>query len=401
MMSRKGIVKVMDFGLAKAGRELSSESGLTSKNVMMGTPLYMAPEQARDTTSADIRADIYSLGCTLFFLLTGRPPFEGPDVMSVVLKHVNETPPKVTDLRPEVPAGLATLIAKMLAKSREDRPQTPKEVAEALLPYTKKEHAAWWADQPQADAAIPERDLGLAETTSYRAGRSTSAMAKPAELMTATNQIQPPWERNGRKIAIAAGLLVALAAIVIAAIEIRVKTSEGIIVLTANEKDAKVLIDGEVIKVTQSDGEAIEICRPPGKHTLEVKKNGFTIESRELTLKSSDRNEVKIELKENDVKDTYARQQDKYAKFNMIGVWMTYHKIGDGWKGERTVLDNSVFLREDGLKLNWERKDSTIIMHFPKGNETLQIDLNDPDTLIGRAHALKSLVKHGFQESSS
>src|SRR3954453_9865801 len=98
----------------------------------MGTPEYMAPEQARDTAAADIRADIYALGCTLFCLLTGRPPFAGETAIEVMVKHATDAPPAVTDLRPDVPAGLADLIGRMLAKDPADRPQTPRGVADAL-----------------------------------------------------------------------------------------------------------------------------------------------------------------------------------------------------------------------------------------------------------------------------
>ena len=74
---KKHTVKILDFGLAKASSEATFDPGLTGDGKMMGTPAYMAPEQATDAAKADIRADIYSLGCTLHFLLTGDPPFPG------------------------------------------------------------------------------------------------------------------------------------------------------------------------------------------------------------------------------------------------------------------------------------------------------------------------------------
>src|SRR5947207_4854580 len=75
MLTPKGTVKILDFGLAKLASERQSRGGLTQDNAVLGTPAYMAPEQAQKTKTADIRADIYSLGCTLFCLLTGREPF--------------------------------------------------------------------------------------------------------------------------------------------------------------------------------------------------------------------------------------------------------------------------------------------------------------------------------------
>src|SRR5581483_12005391 len=101
----------------------------------MGTPDYMAPEQAVDLHAADIRADVYSLGCTLWYLLTGQPPFPGGTLAVKLLAHRQREPPALEYLRPDVPAGLALVVRRMLAKHPDERYQTPREVAEALAPY--------------------------------------------------------------------------------------------------------------------------------------------------------------------------------------------------------------------------------------------------------------------------
>jgi predicted Ser/Thr protein kinase len=137
MLTPQGVVKILDFGLAKLASERSRPGGgLTQENVVMGTPEYMAPEQAANTKAADIRADIYALGCTLYCLLTGRPPFAG-DVLEVLVGHSQSVPPPVESLRPDVPPRLAAVVARLLAKKPAERPQTPKEVAEALAPFVK------------------------------------------------------------------------------------------------------------------------------------------------------------------------------------------------------------------------------------------------------------------------
>ncbi len=87
LQKKKHIVKVLDFGLAKARREGEAVTDLTGFGAVMGTPAYMAPEQAQDAASADVRADIYSLGCTLYFLLTGAPPFTGKSVFAILQAH--------------------------------------------------------------------------------------------------------------------------------------------------------------------------------------------------------------------------------------------------------------------------------------------------------------------------
>lgn len=141
MLTTKGVVKILDFGLARLRSERRTSNELTRDYAMMGTPEYIAPEQAQDSKKADIRADIYSLGCTLFFLLTGRPPFRGSDWLAVVMSHLKDAPPPLENWRTDVPTELADLVTRMLAKDPAARPQTPKEVAEELLPFTKPARA--------------------------------------------------------------------------------------------------------------------------------------------------------------------------------------------------------------------------------------------------------------------
>ncbi len=134
---KKATVKVLDFGLAKATREQSADSALTREGQMLGTPECIAPEQIRDAQSADIRADIYSLGCTLYYLLTGGPPFRAENLWDLYQSHFSMEADPLNLVRPEVPAELAALVAKMMAKEPERRFQTPAEVAQALLPFFK------------------------------------------------------------------------------------------------------------------------------------------------------------------------------------------------------------------------------------------------------------------------
>ena len=104
---------------------------------MLGTPDFIAPEQIRDAQSADIRADIYSLGCTLYYLLAGRPPFAGDSLWDLYQAHFSMDAGPLNLVRPEVPAELAALVAKMMAKEPARRFQTPSEVAQALMPFFK------------------------------------------------------------------------------------------------------------------------------------------------------------------------------------------------------------------------------------------------------------------------
>jgi len=131
------VVKVLDLGLARlSGQKAQTASSqlTTMGSVMMGTPDYMAPEQALDLRAADIRADVYSLGCTLFFLLTGQPPYPAGSLAQKLMKHQMAPIPSVCQLRAELPAALDPVLRKMLAKQPDERYQTPAEVANALAP---------------------------------------------------------------------------------------------------------------------------------------------------------------------------------------------------------------------------------------------------------------------------
>jgi serine/threonine protein kinase/WD40 repeat protein len=138
----KPIIKILDFGLAKLTSEKRVEGGLTAAGQALGTPDYIAPEQILDAQSADIRADIYSLGATLYYLLNGSPPFKANSLYEIYQAHISREPEPLNLVRPEVPLELAAVVAKMMAKQPERRFQTPDQVAQALAPFTKTVGAA-------------------------------------------------------------------------------------------------------------------------------------------------------------------------------------------------------------------------------------------------------------------
>jgi len=142
------IVKILDFGLARLANETHGDTALTQTGQIMGTPDYIAPEQARDTKDADIRSDIYSLGCTLFRLLAGEVPFKGQSVMEKLLARALDEAPRVRTLRPDLPPELDECIARMVARDPAARIQTPAEVAAAM---------AVFAAAPGVALPIPQR----------------------------------------------------------------------------------------------------------------------------------------------------------------------------------------------------------------------------------------------------
>ncbi|VTR97304.1 serine/threonine-protein kinase [Tuwongella immobilis] len=128
------VLKILDLGLARTQRSSQSDVGMsvTGHGTLLGTPDYMAPEQGRDPRGVDIRADIYSLGCTFFHLLTGKVPFDGGNVMQKLFRHVSEPPPRVERYLPNVPKPLADLVAWMITKTPAERPPQPWIVAKRL-----------------------------------------------------------------------------------------------------------------------------------------------------------------------------------------------------------------------------------------------------------------------------
>src|SRR5579864_1765235 len=140
MLTPPGQVKVLDFGLARFAAdpiqtsEISKTSevfGLTGAGAVVGTTDYIAPEQAQDAHRADGRADIYSLGCTLYHLLSGKPPFPEGSASEKLRRHASEEPRPLNEKRTDVPEGLAAVVSRMMAKKPEDRQQTSAEVAKA------------------------------------------------------------------------------------------------------------------------------------------------------------------------------------------------------------------------------------------------------------------------------
>jgi len=171
-------VRIVDIGL---GRELFDESApegqidtqLTVEGAVVGTPDYMAPEQAKDARSADIRADIYSLGCVLYHSITGRTPFPDTNIMTQMLRHATEMPPPLAKSA-EVPPGLQEVLDKLISKRVEDRIQTPSQGSEAL-----KRFQTPGAGAEVAKAAMAPAYKQWLETESQMAAPQMPEPAKP------------------------------------------------------------------------------------------------------------------------------------------------------------------------------------------------------------------------------
>ena len=132
LITRDGQAKLVDMGLARLYQSKASDTELTSTGMTLGTFDYISPEQARDARAADIRSDIYSLGCTLFYMLAGRPPFANGTAVEKLLQHQGDRPPTVRSLGIDVPDTVDSLLQTMLEKQPADRPQSPPELVGAI-----------------------------------------------------------------------------------------------------------------------------------------------------------------------------------------------------------------------------------------------------------------------------
>jgi serine/threonine protein kinase len=180
MLARGGLVRLLDLGLARASGDAPSET-LTSKGTLLGTADYLAPEQWEHPHAADIRADIYGLGCTLYHLLAGEPPFSSPRYGTVLKKmrgHLEDEPERITRHRPEVPSGLASVLDRMLAKGPTDRFSSPAEVTTALEPFTAGANLVRLSGQAVSDLGRHAVSPGL----------NSADTARRVEALTETRQ---------------------------------------------------------------------------------------------------------------------------------------------------------------------------------------------------------------------
>jgi serine/threonine protein kinase/DNA-binding response OmpR family regulator len=173
-----GVVKVADLGLARFNDQLARPpedvAGLTQAGSIMGTVDFIPPEQALGLTNIDHRADVYSLGCTLYHLLVGRPPYQGPTLMAILLKHREAPIPSLCAARGEVPAALERVFRRMVAKKPEERFASMAEVVRALEAL-----ALAAEEQPHTAAPTPTVEVALGRPDTAAAGAADRTLDLP------------------------------------------------------------------------------------------------------------------------------------------------------------------------------------------------------------------------------
>ena len=147
LLDDRGTIKVLDLGLVRFFDE-RDDSSITRHHdeKVLGTADYLSPEQALDSHSVDIRSDVYSLGCTFYYLLVGQPPFPEGTLASRLLAHQTREPPSLAEVATKVPAGLAAIVRKMMAKRPEDRFQSARDVSQSLADWLRENGGETWAE---------------------------------------------------------------------------------------------------------------------------------------------------------------------------------------------------------------------------------------------------------------
>jgi len=191
----RGTTKLMDMGLVLMMADEDQEQSVTRAGQVMGTPDFMSPEQGWDTTKVDIRSDIYSLGCTLFRLLTGKIPFTGSNPLQVLSQRLQRDAPSVLTVCDDVPQAVADIVQKMTMRDPDERYQTPAEVAaalegvsEPLLRSSFQQAAQAATNDPNADISEPRSDEDVDEgDVSYRQFLAEVENGSSVDLMLTTD----------------------------------------------------------------------------------------------------------------------------------------------------------------------------------------------------------------------
>jgi serine/threonine protein kinase len=307
-LGSQGDVKVLDLGLARiqAPEEVSTASGeasadLTSSGTFLGSVDYMAPEQALDTRSADARSDIYSLGCTLHYLLTGRSVFAGNSTLERLIAHRELPPPSLKAQRPDCPDPLDALFQRMVAKRPEDRPQSVSDLAAELEDCRRMlgpEHARPAPVQPAP--FLPPRAIS-ANFDSEPAFDSAQTVPDPA-LRGTRGRI------DHRRLIPYVALLV-FAGFAFLALRPRAPGRGGVLLMTdqLHVNGAQVKIDGVRVAQMGAVGDALPYAAfdvTAGFHEIEISKPGYKPLKTSFTVAPGGRWEISIRLFPEDAPST-------------------------------------------------------------------------------------------------
>lgn len=281
MLASDGNVKILDLGLALLSNQYDDE--LTTVGQLMGTLDYMAPEQCDDSHNVDIKADVYSLGATLFKLLTGQAPFAADHQRSPLAKLraiAIEDAPSIDSLRPELPAGLVSLVASLLAKSPQDRPATPQDVAVRLQEFCEPADLQALATESRTafeqQVQRHEREVGSHENSEQLGGSVVQPTGRDGRVANSEVMNPQPAKRQsvtGLQGRVSSGVflkwMVAACVLIASAVTIWIKTDNGTLIVTSDSAATLHVMQGdEVVKTLQIESGENETQIRSGKYKV-------------------------------------------------------------------------------------------------------------------------------------
>ncbi|HEY7311294.1 MAG TPA: protein kinase [Gemmataceae bacterium] len=275
----QGLVKITDFGLARA----ADDASLSQSGALAGTPMYMSPEQAKGE-KLDHRADLFSLGSVMYVMATGRPPFRASTTFAVLKRVVEDAPRSIQEVIPEVPHWLCAIIARLQAKKPEDRFATAREVADLLGRCLAE------IQRPGIVPNLPD----LPPTTVKQAPASQ-------KIPEAAPAIRRPRFRTRRWAAAAAVILMLLGGLGVTEATgvtdfhgtvIRLFSPEGTLVVEVDDPGVSVKIDGPDIVITGAGAQEIRL--KPGNYTVETRKDGKIVSKELVTVTKNGKQVVRV-----------------------------------------------------------------------------------------------------------
>lgn len=372
MLTSDGEIKILDMGLALLDEMKNADKGeLTTTGQMMGTLDYMAPEQGVNSHKVDIRADVYSLGATLFKLLTGEAPFHGPQYETPVSRMMAlavETPRTLCDVRDDIPKPLSEIVARLLAKNPDDRPATPQHVADLLTPFAEgaqlKEIATLAREKVNDEVVAPSDDTFAHLRSSF----TDTCPTTPAAVLKVERRphgARGKWWVAGASIAGAVFLTVILT----------LRTEKGTIIVKVpdgEESNVQLAVsrDGKTVDVLDADkGWTIRV--EEGVYQINVKRGGdrFVVSDNKLTVERGEEERVTVSMIPTKVNDS----GDSPQEANSPGDAGSAPNVAAS--SAFRIRNLAVFPHADQMRFAWISNDGNAIVTSDRTNAVKLYDV--------------------------
>jgi len=386
ILAADGRVKVLDFGLALLRNSHLSAEELTGTGIGMGTADYMAPEQAQQPHDVDIRADIYSLGCTLYELIGGHAPFSGPKYgtyMKKVMAHINEPVPPISEWRSGVPVELVRILERMLSKSAAQRFETPASVAQALAPFAVGADVSRLSISTIGKMTVDGNCISEADPNATNGDGDTkrSGIRNLATVVVKTpSPIALPKQRMARRsrLTIFGAIAAALFSIGILYGEavIHVVTNQGVLIVNVNDPSVVLTVRQNHLVVADRTTQR-EFTLTAGDGEIEVYENdsGLKLLTKEFTISRGRRKTVTVEAIR--VDGSSRRLADEEERKNpsespiTVGSWVIVKEYVAGYKGQHIEFTDKLYVPKGkvGKVIQISKDKKRCLVHLESENE--------------------------------